>query len=354
MARGFALVSAVLVAGLVAGITTLLVTRQQYLVDAASGMKDSLEAERAVEALEVRALAFLARPGHRASPGTSASLDGDLSVEAAAGTPRAFGHLSMLDGRFNLATLAQQSAMVAEDGTDKEEFAGLGVAAERLRASAEGVIQSSGSGPSGPRARSRPLMPQEVASARFVLLLRALGIDTSVAKAVLDWVDADSEARGGEGAEDDFYSRLDPPYRAANRAFSSVSELLRVRGITPQIYARLAPHVVALGEVSSVHLNSASEEVLMSIGPDIDQQTARALVLSRQAKPWTSVAEFLASPALQTHPVLAHGLAVHSLFYRLDATVELGGSSIRFHSTLKRLGATQVAVIQRERAYGTP
>ena len=62
-----------------------------------------------------------------------------------------------------------------------------------------------------------PLNPQQVATARFVLLLRALEIEPKIVPAILDWLDPDQDTSFPNGAEDDYYSKLNPPYRTADR-----------------------------------------------------------------------------------------------------------------------------------------
>ena len=66
---------------------------------------------------------------------------------------------------------------------------------------------------------------------QFQLLLDAIGGEdaakaTGLGAAIRDWVDADNERLDLNGAEDNEYQGLDPPYRAANRPMQSVSELL--------------------------------------------------------------------------------------------------------------------------------
>ncbi len=52
-----------------------------------------------------------------------------------------------------------------------------------------------------------------------------------------DWRDADNLHRMN-GAEDDYYEKLDPPYKARNGDFESVEELLLVRGMTEELMYR--------------------------------------------------------------------------------------------------------------------
>ncbi len=71
------------------------------------------------------------------------------------------------------------------------------------------------------------------------MLVDHLEIDESekdtIVDAILDWRDSDDLHRLN-GAESDFYQALPEPYRCKNGPFDSVSELLLVRGITPDIY----------------------------------------------------------------------------------------------------------------------
>lgn len=55
--------------------------------------------------------------------------------------------------------------------------------------------------------------------------------------ALTDWRDRDDHPTAGGGAEStDFYLNLDPPYRAKNGPIDDIGELLKVRGITPDLF----------------------------------------------------------------------------------------------------------------------
>ena len=66
------------------------------------------------------------------------------------------------------------------------------------------------------------------------LLMTLPGMDDSIADAILDWIDEDTEPRPF-GCEDEYYASLPSPYTAANGPLQSVEELLLVRGVTPQL-----------------------------------------------------------------------------------------------------------------------
>jgi hypothetical protein len=67
----------------------------------------------------------------------------------------------------------------------------------------------------------------------------AMGVDagqlTPLCGAILDWLDPDDDERVG-GAETPYYVGLTPSYEAKNGPIDDLSELLLVKGITPDLY----------------------------------------------------------------------------------------------------------------------
>ncbi len=73
--------------------------------------------------------------------------------------------------------------------------------------------------------------------------LLVMGVDagqmTPIVNSILDWIDPDDNTRL-QGAERDFYQGLTPPYFAKNGPIDDLSELLLIKGITPELYYGLA------------------------------------------------------------------------------------------------------------------
>jgi len=67
------------------------------------------------------------------------------------------------------------------------------------------------------------------------LLMGLPGMTEDTADAILDWLDADEDARpmGAEFA--DYYQQLQPPYKPTNAQLQSVEQLLLVRGVSPML-----------------------------------------------------------------------------------------------------------------------
>jgi general secretion pathway protein K len=114
-----------------------------------------------------------------------------------------------------------------------------------------------------------------------------------------DWVDEDSMSTK-EGAEDDYYKSLDPPYRARNKKIDTVDELLLVKGFVPAILSggilnpeernkELQVTVRGIKELfttygdGKINVNAAPMEVLMTI-PGIDDITAGAIIEERKGR----------------------------------------------------------------------
>ena len=89
-----------------------------------------------------------------------------------------------------------------------------------------------------------------------------------IAAAVIDWKDSDDNTfNAPDGAEGDFYARLDPPRACKNYPFESVDEIRLVRGMTDDIFQKIAPYVTVypLSGRFQVNLNTASRPVLTAL-----------------------------------------------------------------------------------------
>lgn len=196
-------------------------------------------------------------------------------------------------------------------------------------------------------------VPQSVWVERFRHLLTALQIDPSLTEVVVDWLDDDGEPGGGtqgSGAEDSAYAALEPPYRAANRAFAHVTELKLVQGITPTVYAKLAPHVCALPAGSKLNINTATPAVLRSLDERITDEVAKRLWNEGQAR-WMSVRQLfdeLVKQNIFLDPLAdGRGLDIKSRYFLARGTLVLDGLTFYPTSLIDRDAGMRV--LQRSR-----
>ena len=134
--------------------------------------------------------------------------------------------------------------------------------------------------------------PDEQRLAVFRKLLSIIGIEVSVADAVVDWLDNDDSTRVG-GAETSYYMSLPYPYRAKNDLFDTLDELRLVRGITKEVFEKIKPFVTVHSS-GMVNINTAPREILIALsagqdatdGGEISPATADQIIEYRKDAPF--------------------------------------------------------------------
>ena len=151
-------------------------------------------------------------------------------------------------------------------------------------------------------------------------IFQNLGIDAGRADilvdSIMDWRDADDLHRAN-GAENDYYQSLTPPYTAKNGALDTVEDLLWIRGMTPDLfYGYPEPGIqevadgsnrVALRDlftvdspIDRVNLRTASAEVIHAL-VGIPLEKCRGFVEQRKKLSEKTIADLL--------PLLGVGVA---------------------------------------------
>ena len=98
-----------------------------------------------------------------------------------------------------------------------------------------------------------------------------------IVDSILDWKDADDLHRLS-GAENDYYKTLSKPYKAGDRDFETLEELILVRGMTSEILYGTAntkgiiPFLTVQGKTNRININAAPKEVLAAL-PGMDAAT---------------------------------------------------------------------------------
>jgi general secretion pathway protein K len=178
----------------------------------------------------------------------------------------------------------------------------------------------------------------------FGRLLDARGVDRSVMTAVQDWLGVTNNV----DATDAYYLAQPVPYRSAQRVFAHVSELRLVRGVTGDVYARLAPYVCALPLDSRINVNTASVPVLQALGVSAAQ--AEALWANGQAH-YDSNFRSTWSQGGITLPADAgtDEVDVVSSYFVARSDIELDGVPFTFFSVIQRGSPCGLCVIERSR-----
>jgi len=123
-----------------------------------------------------------------------------------------------------------------------------------------------------------------------------------IVDSILDWVDTDN-LRRLNGAEDEYYQSLPVPYKAKNRPFDTVEELLLVKGISPELLfgtvqrKGLIEFLTLYGTSSKININAAPREVLMAL-PGLTEDTLKRIADQRETAEFTSVQDIQAITGL--------------------------------------------------------
>jgi general secretion pathway protein K len=164
---------------------------------------------------------------------------------------------------------------------------------------------------------------------------------------LLDWIDADSDIRYPSGAEDSHYMSKEKPYRPANQAIVDLSELKLIEGYTDEVYERIKPFVSALPGIVNINVNTASEEIIRSLGEGISQTDAQFIVDARNEKPFDSVQTFIQHQALAGRTIVVEGLSVASNYFQVDSDVLIDDYKIGYTSLIYREDKENIRVLQR-------
>jgi len=178
----------------------------------------------------------------------------------------------------------------------------------------------------------------------FRRLLTALELDVRLADRMADWIDRDLEPNFPDGAEDSAYLSRQPPFRAANRPITSVSEIMLVY---PELgrsgYEQLRPYVAALPRGSTININTAQPAVLLTAGQNLGFGEAERIVFDRPQEGWDSIEQL---GDLIPEEARA-SLGVASNWFRLSIRVDIGTQRFTMYSLLHRDGSGSVATVIR-------
>jgi general secretion pathway protein K len=195
-------------------------------------------------------------------------------------------------------------------------------------------------------------------------LTEAIGIPKSdadiIVDSILDWKDANTTPLAN-GAEDDYYQSLNPPYKAKNKSFDTLEELLLVRGITPDYFYGhperssdgsiitrygLSRYFTAYSNTTRINVNYAPLPVLQSI-PGLSPEAAQSIYRRRLTKPFKTVEEitrdltvnlgntgqYLSTEATTVYTLTASARAENSKVRRvLRAVISLDNSDTRYRA----------------------
>jgi general secretion pathway protein K len=217
--------------------------------------------------------------------------------------------------------------------------------------------------------------------------LTVMGVDADsislVADSIGDWIDSDDAPRAA-GAESDFYQGLTPAYYAKNAPIDDLSELLFVKGVTPEMYWGTSAsdhgpaafqHKLGLGtapgqapdypfgfkdvftpiSAGRININTADANVLQII-PGIDANQAADIIKYRAGPdgidgtsddtPYQNVGQLQAAGVnAQIIGQLNQMCDVRSKTFEVHVTAQVGNYKREYIAILFRNGGTDIQVL---------
>ena len=188
-----------------------------------------------------------------------------------------------------------------------------------------------------------------VTQVRLQNLFSRFSIPSEATQAIGDWIDDDLETTNPGGAEDGYYLNLEKPYRVANTALRSVSELRLVRGFEDgEKFREIEPSLCAFeSQGNNINVNTASAEVLKSLSPEITDDQVNAIIERRKEEAFNDVSDFLAFQELGTIIKEKAGLTVSSTHFLLRTQARIGQANKVMYSIIYRDEKGLTRVIQR-------
>ena len=181
----------------------------------------------------------------------------------------------------------------------------------------------------------------------FERLFTNLNINPGLVCAIIDWIDENVNPECPDGAEIDIYAGLEVPYLPSDQSMQDISELRLVHGFTQEIYNVLLPHVTALPESAVLNLNTASAEVLETIGTNIQRGAGEELVEYREDNPFRTLNDLKKVPSMQTVVPSFPSMGFATSHFLLNTKCVIGKSQVKMISTIHRGGGNNLTVIKR-------
>jgi general secretion pathway protein K len=177
-------------------------------------------------------------------------------------------------------------------------------------------------------------------------LLRVLEIEPGqsvpIVDAIKNWVDPEPL---NICDEDVYYQRLDPPYRCKKAPMDTLSELLLVKGVTPEIYRKIRPYLTTVSmSHHPININTADLPVLQALSDDITSDTA---ICIQTGRPYTMINNDVWTACATTclnNPSCRNPIGVTSSYFTIKARGIMHETEKVVSAMVKRDG-TKVSLI---------
>jgi general secretion pathway protein K len=154
---------------------------------------------------------------------------------------------------------------------------------------------------------------------------------TRITIAIHDWLTANNSPDIAA-----YYAGLNPGYKSPHTLMASASELRLVKGMTPTLYNKLLPNVIALPSTTPININNAPLAVMMSLSQSLTYPAAQKVLQTRKTTPFLDTQTFTNLDALKSSHLDSGKVAVVSNYFLLETKVSIGQQQTILYTLLSR------------------
>ncbi|HAZ7573067.1 GspK family T2SS minor pseudopilin variant LspK [Legionella sp. PATHC032] len=155
----------------------------------------------------------------------------------------------------------------------------------------------------------------------------------NMALGVKHWLLAYDLGRG-EDIYTSYYLSQKPPYYPSHQLIKSKSEFRLIKDVSASAYLALEPFITALPESTSININTAPKQILMSLGDGLSEAQANELITARGENGITDLKEI--NELLKKFNIPSDQITIESQYYLSVAYAKNDEFSLVVYSLLKR------------------
>lgn len=164
----------------------------------------------------------------------------------------------------------------------------------------------------------------------------------NLSKSVSNWISPVSK----NIEEDQGYTKLPVPYRNPHRPMTSVTEFRLIQGVTPELYRRILPYIIALPETTLINVNTAPPAILQSLSASFTAEAAKNLEAYRKRLPFLTLEKFLNMDLVRNHALSGNLVAVNSQYFLIHTRVENKEQQLLLNSLAHRIPQNNKTILQ--------
>lgn len=154
----------------------------------------------------------------------------------------------------------------------------------------------------------------------------------NLALAIKDWLSAYDLSKGND-LYNAYYTGQKPPYFPSHQLIKSTSELRLIKGVDARQDQLIQPFITALPEVTPININTASKEILASLGDGLNASQVEELLIARGIN---GISPKKLPLILQKLNISGKQVTVESKYFLSKALVKTEELNLRVYTLLKR------------------